>query len=120
VERVATVVKPQTVLGIQRIVAGLRVDQQVNDYAVHIVRQSREWAGIAIGAGPRGGIALIRAARAQALLAGRDFVTPDDVKSVSIAALRHRITLRPELEIEGQSVDGVLKAMLEKVKAPRA
>ena len=120
VERVATVVKPQTVLGIQRIVAGLRVDQQVNDYAVHIVRQSREWPGIAIGAGPRGGIALIRAARAQALLAGRDFVTPDDVKSVSIAALRHRITLRPELEIEGQSADDVLKAMLEKVKAPRA
>ncbi|MES2367512.1 MAG: MoxR family ATPase [Pseudomonadota bacterium] len=120
VERVATVIKPQTVLGIQRIVASLRVDQQVNDYAVQIVRQTREWSGIAIGAGPRGGIALIRAARAQALLAGRDFVTPDDVKSVSIAALRHRIMLRPELEIEGQSADDVLKAMLEKVKAPRA
>ncbi|MES2000486.1 MAG: MoxR family ATPase [Pseudomonadota bacterium] len=120
VDQVATLIKPQTVLGIQRIVAGLRVDQKVNDYAVEIVRQSREWAGIAIGAGPRGGIALIRAARARALLSGRDFVTPDDVKSICIAALRHRITLRPELEIEGQTTDDVLVAMLEKVKVPRA
>lgn len=120
VDQVATIIKPQTILGIQRIVAGLRLDQKVIDYAVDIVRLSREWSGIAIGAGPRGGIALIRAARAQALLSGRDFVTPDDVKAVSIAALRHRITLRPELEIEGQKPDDVLKAMLEKVKAPRA
>ena len=120
VNNVATIIKPQTILGIQRVVASLRVDQQVNDYAVDIVRQSREWSGIAIGAGPRGGIALIRAARAQALISGRDFVTPDDVKAVSIAALRHRITLRPELVIEGQSADDVLTAMLQKVKAPRA
>lgn len=120
VDRVATLVRPQTVLEIQKVVASLRVDQQVSDYAVQIVRQTREWSGIAIGAGPRGGIALIRAARAQALLAGRDFVTPDDVKTISIAALRHRITLSPELEIEGQNADDVLMAMLEKVKAPRA
>lgn len=119
VDSVATFIKPQTILGMQRVVAGLRVDQKVNDYAVDIVRQSRQWPGIAIGAGPRGGIGLIRAARAQALLSGRDFVTPDDVKAVSIAALRHRIVLRPELEIEGQSADEILKAMLGKVKAPR-
>ena len=120
VDRVATVVRPQTVLEIQKVVASLRVDPQVSDYAVQIVRQTREWSGIAIGAGPRGGIALIRAARAQALVVGRDFVTPDDVKTISIAALRHRITLSPELEIEGQSADDVLIAMLQKVKAPRA
>ena len=120
VEAVVTLIKPHTVLGIQRVVASLRVDPAVNDYAVTIVRQTREWPGIAIGAGPRGGIALIRAARAKALLAGRDFVTPDDVKAIAIAALRHRITLRPELEIEGQRTDDVLAAMLESVKAPRA
>ena len=120
VEAVAPLIKPHTVLGIQRVVASLRVDAAVNDYAVAIVRQTREWSGIAIGAGPRGGIALIRAARARALLAGRDFVTPDDVKAIAIAALRHRITLRPELEIEGQRTDDVLLAMLESVKAPRA
>ncbi|OQW90924.1 MAG: AAA family ATPase, partial [Beggiatoa sp. IS2] len=68
---------------------------------------------------PRGGIALVRAARASALLMGRDFVTPDDVKAIALATLRHRIALAPELEIEGHNVDTVLKRILEKVEAPR-
>ena len=120
VDKVATFVDSNTILGIQKTVAGLRVDPKVIDYAVRIVRQSREWPGIAIGAGPRGGIALVRAARAQALLVGRDFVTPDDIKSVAIAALRHRVSLRPELEIEGRGIDEVLGSMLSTVEAPRA
>lgn len=120
VDKVATIVDPQTILNIQQTVAGLRVDPKVVDYAVRIVRQSREWQGIANGAGPRGGIALVRAGRAQALLAGRDFVTPDDIKSVAIAALRHRVMLQPELEIEGRGTDDVLRSMLDTVEAPRA
>lgn len=120
VEKVATIVDPQTILSIQKTVASLRVDSKVVDYAVRIVRQSREWSGIANGAGPRGGIALVRAGRAQALLAGRDFVTPDDIKSVAIAALRHRVMLHPELEIEGRGTDDVLRSMLDTVDAPRA
>lgn len=120
VDKVATIVDPQTILSIQKTVAGLRVDPKVVDYAVRIVRQSREWSGIANGAGPRGGIALVRAGRAQALLAGRDFVTPDDIKSVAIAALRHRVMLQPELEIEGRGTDDVLRSMLDTVEAPRA
>ena len=63
---------------------------------------------------------MVRAARAHALIAGRDFVTPDDVKAVALPALRHRITLAPELEIEGQTTDHVLKALLNKVEAPRS
>jgi MoxR-like ATPase len=74
---------------------------------------------VTAGASPRGGIALVRAARAHALIEGRDFVTPDDVKAVALPALRHRMTLAPELEIEGQSTDVVLKALLNKVEAPR-
>ena len=97
----------------------MRVDERVNDYAVRITRKTREWPGIAIGAGPRGGIALIRAARAKALFSGRDFVTPDDVKSVAIPALRHRISIAPELEMEGHKSDDILAALLEKVEAPR-
>ena len=120
VSEVATVVKPETVLGIQKLVARLRVDDAVSQYAVRIVRQTRVWSGLARGAGPRGGIALVRAARARALLSGRDFVTPDDVKAVAVAALRHRIALRPELEIEGRNVDEVLHDMLDHVEAPRA
>jgi len=120
VDKVATIVDPGTILAVQKTVAGLRVDAQVIDYAVRIVRRSRDWSGIAQGAGPRGGIALVRAARAQALLAGRDFVMPDDIKSVTIAALRHRVSLRPELEIEGRGIDEVLESMLNAVEAPRA
>ena len=119
VGQVATVVKAANIVAVQRLAARLRVDERVNDYAVRIVRKTREWPGIALGAGPRGGIALIRAGRARALLAGRDFVTPDDVKAVALPALRHRVGLSPELEIEGHRTDDILAALLEKVEAPR-
>ncbi len=119
VDAVSAVVKAASIVKVQQIVSGLRVDERVNDYAVRITRKTREWPGIIIGAGPRGGIALIRAARAKALFAGRDFVTPDDVKAIAIPALRHRISLASELEIEGHKPDDILAALLEKVEAPR-
>ena len=72
-----------------------------------------------MGAGPRGSLALVRAARAQAVLDGRDFVTPDDVVGIARPALRHRIALAPEMQIEGRRVDQVLDALLLKVEAPR-
>jgi MoxR-like ATPase len=86
---------------------------------VRLASATRNWPGIAQGAGPRGSIALVRAARAQAVLAGRDFVTPDDVRDIALPALRHRIALAPELHIEGQSADTTLRALLAKVEAPR-
>jgi len=119
VATVATLVKPATIGTLQRIAASLAVDDRVLDYAVRIVRATRSWNGVAAGAGPRGGISLVRAARAVALIAGRDFVTPDDVKSMALPALRHRVTPTPELQIEGQDADGILTALLEKVEAPR-
>ena len=72
-----------------------------------------------IGAGPRGGIALIRASRAAALIGGREFVTPDDIKSVVLPVLRHRIMLAPELELEGQDEDAVLTQVVAQVETPR-
>jgi len=119
VERVASLIDPEGVTRIQRVAAALQVDERVIDYAVRIVRQTRNWPGIAVGAGPRGGIALVRAARAAALLRGQDFVTPDDIKTVAASALRHRVMLAPELEIEGQTPDTVLGAILDRVDAPR-
>ena len=119
VDSVGTIIKPQVVLALQRFVASLTVDERVSDYAVRIARATRNWPGITAGASPRGGISLVRAARGRALLAGRDFVTPDDVKAVALPALRHRVTLAQELEIEGQNADGVLKTLLNKVEAPR-
>jgi MoxR-like ATPase len=120
VEEVATLIKPETVLALQRIAASLVVDDAVLDYAVRIVRATRTWSGVAAGAGPRGCIALVRAARAAALIAGRDHATPDDVKRMAAPCLRHRVTPAPELEIEGQDADSILTALLEKVEAPRA
>jgi len=109
----------EAVLALQRYVASLTIDPRVSEYAVRIARATRNWPGIAAGASPRGGISLVRAARGQALLSGRDFVTPDDVKAVALPALRHRVTLAPEVEIEGQGADVLLAALLQKVEAPR-
>ncbi|MCG6886160.1 MAG: MoxR family ATPase [Proteobacteria bacterium] len=119
VSRITPQLKPENILALQQLAASLRVDRQVNDYAVRIIRTTRDWQGINVGAGPRGGIALIRAARAAALLAGRDFVAPDDIKAVARPALRHRILLSPELELEGHNADQVLGALLDTVEAPR-
>ena len=119
VSQVEQVVEPAAVLQIQQTVSTLTVDDAVYRYAVRIVRRTREWPGVAVGAGPRGGIALLRAARAFALLSGRDFVTPDDVKQMAPPCLRHRMILAPELEIEGRDSDSVLEALLEEVEAPR-
>ncbi|QSQ30537.1 AAA family ATPase [Xanthomonas translucens] len=107
------------VVAMQLGTAAIVVDPQVIDYAVRIVAATRSWPGIALGAGPRGSIALIRAARAQAVLSGRDFVTPDDIRDIAKPALRHRIALSPELQIEGQNADDALGALLAKVEAPR-
>jgi MoxR-like ATPase len=117
--RVQAVATPEQVQAMQLGTAQVRVDQSVLEYAVRIVRTSREWPGIAMGAGPRGSLALVRAARAQAVLAGRDFVTPDDLRTIAKPALRHRVSLTPDMQIEGRRVDEVLDALLHKVEAPR-
>ncbi|GGZ67727.1 hypothetical protein GCM10008101_22490 [Lysobacter xinjiangensis] len=117
--RVPRVLGPGDIVAMQQATAALHVDDAVIDYAVRVAASTRDWAGIALGAGPRGSIALVRCARAQAVLAGRDFVTPDDVREVALPALRHRITLAPELQLEGQSADVVLRALLARVEAPR-
>ena len=119
VTRVDTIIKPQQILQLQQLTATVRVDESVHAYAVRIVRTTRTWQGIRMGAGPRGGINLIRAARAAAILAGRDFVTPDDIKAVTLPVMRHRIILSPELELEGITADQVLTTLLEHTEAPR-
>jgi len=109
----------RSVLTLQQIAARQRVDENVIDYAVRIVRGSREWPGLAIGAGSRGAIALIRAARVVAMIDGRDFVTPDDVKRIALPALRHRVALSPDAMLEGRKPDDLLTALIASVAAPR-
>ena len=107
------------VLELQQLAAAVRADERVIDYAVRIVRATRMWPGLSAGAGPRGAIALVRAARATALLDSRDFITPDDVKQHALPALRHRVMLAPEAQLEGSSVDTLIRAAVESVEAPR-
>jgi MoxR-like ATPase len=119
VSQVATLIKPETVVALQQMVARVRVDDAVAAYAVRLVRATRDWPGVAIGAGPRGSIALVRMARAMALIAGRDFVTPDDIKQSCIPVLRHRIAISPDSELDGLSSDDLLLGLIEETSAPR-
>ncbi len=109
----------RSVLSLQKMAAFVRVDERVVDYAVRITRATRAWNGLANGAGSRAAIALVRAARAAALLNARDFVTPDDVKQHALPALRHRVLLAPDAQLEGRRIDELLTALLDSVEAPR-
>ena len=107
------------VQALQKIASELPVDDQVLDYAVRLARETRNWPGLTLGAGPRASIALVRCGRARALLRGGEFVIPDDIKGCALAVLRHRVRLSPELDIEGLSVDQLLQRLLDQVPAPR-
>ena len=100
-------------------VEALRVEAPVLDYIVALVRATRESPSVVLGVSPRGATALLHASKAWAWLAGRDYVTPDEVKAVVKPALRHRILLRPELELEGATADGVLDGIMASVPVPR-
>ena len=97
----------------------VHIDARVRSYITDIVRATRGDAAFVLGASPRAGVALFQAARAEAYLHGRDFVTPDDVKSLSFPVLRHRVVLTAEAEVEGRSSDDELKSLLETLEAPR-
>ena len=88
-------------------------------HAVRLVRATRVGSRLQFGAGTRGAIGMVRAARAMALLAGRDFVLPEDIQQVALPALRHRIGVSPEMELEGVRADDVIRGILKRVEAPR-
>ena len=111
---------PEQITQMQRAAAAVALDDRVYDYAVRIVRTTRDWAGIQAGAGPRATIALIRTARAYSLINGNTFVTPDAIKRMAKAVLRHRVSLSADMEIEGYRVDDVLDQLLGQVNAPRS
>ncbi len=113
------VLSGEELLGMQAAVRAVHVEPSVRDYISRIVRSTREEPRFALGASPRAGVALFLAARAEALLAERDFVTPDDVKTLAAPVLRHRVILTPEAEVEGERADARLAALLEQVEAPR-
>ncbi|RZM31058.1 MAG: magnesium chelatase, partial [Sphingomonas sp.] len=102
-----------------KTVAKVRLVDEVIDYIVALVRGTRDVADLESGASPRAGAMLAGAARARAALDGRDFVIPDDVKTLAPALLRHRLILSPAAEISGRAIEDVVAQIIETIEAPR-
>lgn len=118
-DQLQPVCTPEQLAWCQLVSASIPVDREVTDYALKIVRSTRSTANLSLGAGTRGAISLVQVARAYALLNGRGYVLPDDVKTAAVPVLRHRITVAPEAAISGQSPDDVLGTLLQTIPAPR-
>ena len=119
IESIKPSLSADQLLAIQQQVANVSIDDQIVDYAVRIVRATRKHPSIFRGAGSRASIGLVRIAKANAYLEGRNFVLPDDVKALAVSVLQHRVALTPDIEIEGLSAPDVLGQMLMDIEAPR-
>jgi MoxR-like ATPase len=103
---------------LRRAARQVRVEAPIVAYVTAVVRATRTSPSLTLGASPRGSVALLKLAQATALLEGRDYVVPDDVKGMAAAVLRHRVSVAPELELEGVTADAALAAILEQIDAP--
>ena len=117
--RVSRLCDPTTIIEAQGLTAMIKVVPEVIDYALRLTRHTREAHGLSLGAGTRGAISLVQVAKAYAIMAGRDYVMPDDIKRASLPVFRHRVQVAPEVAISGQNVDELLSVALASVEAPR-
>ncbi len=113
------VLSPEILVELRVEIDAVRVDGGILDYMARIAHATRKSADLILGASPRASIALLKASKTSAAMQGRDYVVPDDVKSLALPALRHRIMMRPEAEIEGLTADVVVRRILAKVEVPR-
>jgi MoxR-like ATPase len=118
--RVTAVVSREELCGMQAALEDVFVSDAVQRYVVDLVQATRSDHRVALGASPRGALALLKAARAEAVLRGRDFVTPDDVKAMAVPALAHRLILQPELWVARVSSAQVVSQILTHVATPKA
>lgn len=114
-----SVLDSRQLIDLQTLATQILIDPQVVNYAVQLVRNTREWQGIVHGAGIRASIALVQAAKVKAVMLGQGFVTPDHIKAIAKPVLRHRIILSAEREIAGVSSEQVIEQILEQTPAPR-
>jgi MoxR-like ATPase len=114
------VVDRDTLLAMQQSIETVHVEESIGYYIVDLVTATRSHPSVQVGASPRGSLALVMAGRARAVLAGRDFVTPEDVKAVAVAALGHRIVLKPAQWVRGGTGDAVVREVLGQVRTPAA
>jgi MoxR-like ATPase len=113
------IVDRATLVEMQRAVEQVHVEESLGYYIVDVATATRSAPGVLVGASPRGSLALLKLARCRAALSGRDFATPDDVKTVAVPALSHRLTLRPELWVERRRSDDIVRELLERVPTPK-
>ncbi len=116
----AAVVDRDELVAMQRAVEGVHVSESIGRYVVALVGATRDSPSVQVGASPRGTLALMKLARVKALLDGRDFVVPDDVKEVAVPTLAHRLALRPELWVQQVEADDVVRDCLNAVPVPPA
>jgi MoxR-like ATPase len=114
-----TVTEAPEILKTIEMNAQVRVDERLVDYINKIVRRTREWPQLHFGASPRAGISLMQAARTLAAFSGRDYAVPDDVFQIALPALRHRVSLTADAEVEGRKVDDILTELIRTVEVPR-
>ncbi|HBE69481.1 MAG TPA: AAA family ATPase [Planctomycetaceae bacterium] len=119
VEELKTVTSPNEIMQIIEANANVRIEPALVTYINRIVRQTREWPSFHLGASPRAGLALMQGARTLAALRGRDFATPDDVVDICLPALRHRVIMTAEAEVEGLKMDDELRNLLRSIEVPR-
>jgi MoxR-like ATPase len=117
--KLSAVVDAETVLAMRESLERVTVEPVVLGYVVSLVEATRTHPHVAVGASPRGGLAMVALARGQAALNGRDYVTPEDVKAVAVPALAHRLSLRPELWVRRVTGMDVVTGLLDTVPAPR-
>ena len=119
-EGIKPVINSNEFNAIRQLAASIRTDSTIIDYAVRLVSATRNNPVMETGSGPRGSLALIRCARGRALLEGRDFVIPDDIKALAVPVLRHRITVSAESELEGLNEIRAVENLCSAIEAPRA
>jgi MoxR-like ATPase len=117
-DQLDVVTSPAEVRAMQRLAEDVLADDHVLGYIAAVVRKTRQWPTLSLGASPRAGVAILRGARAVAAMEGRAYILPDDVQDVVLPALRHRVMLTPEAEIEGQSPDTILTELIRSVEVP--
>jgi len=118
-DELETVTGPEEILSTSLATGDVLVDPKLVDYINTLVRQTRQWPQFYLGASPRAGLALMQGARTLAAFNGRDYTVPDDVVELALPALRHRVILSAEAEVEGHSVDDLLGELIRSVEVPR-
>ncbi|AOY78847.1 MAG: MoxR family ATPase [Moorea sp. SIO1G6] len=118
-ERLKPLATVEQIFSARQEVKAVQVDEKVLDYLLALVQQTRQNPDLALGASPRAAVAWLQTSKAQAVLSGRDYVTPDDVKAIALPLLRHRLILKPEVQLDGLEIDGVIASLLKQVPVPR-